>query len=541
MRKLVGRAGDWLEDRTGLRSAISGFFLEKIPVSAGWPQVFGSVALFLFLIQAFTGILLALNYAATPVDAYSSVHYIQTKVAGGRMVRGLHHWGASAMIIVVCMHMAQVFIFRAYRKPREATWIAGVFLLLITFTFGLTGYLLPWDNKAFWGTMVTTRIVSGVPLAGDVVARLLGAADGIGVVTFSRFYALHTLVLPVSATALIVFHVYLVRRHGVTPAPSETEITQRFYPGQLFRDVIAIFAAFVGLFLAAAFLDVPLERMADPTDTAYVPRPEWYFLFLFQLLKVFPGRLELIGTVVLPTLTILLLILLPFLPHPRINWLGPRLQAGLLVVLGLAVWGGLTGAAWFGTPHSSGQSGAVLNPGVSGRMAPEKVAGVGYFRSLQCVSCHNLVSGSPKPGPDLGLIGLRHTKEWITKHIDDSSPRSSMAGSAHREVEQAKIDAIVLLLSNPDPESISKLNDASPRYIDGAQIYVEKACGSCHQVNGEGGSMGPSLNGLGNRRNADWVRLHFVAPRRLSPGSIMPPYHFQRSEEAGLVAYLLSL
>jgi ubiquinol-cytochrome c reductase cytochrome b subunit len=445
------------------------------------------------------------------------------------------------MIIVVCLHLAQVFIFRAYKKPREATWIAGVFLLLVTFSFGLTGYLLPWDNRAFWGTMVTTRIVSGVPLVGDMVARLLGAADGIGVVTFSRFYALHTLVLPVVAIALIAFHVYLVRRHGVAPAPSETEITQSFYPAQLFRDVMAIFVAFVCLFLAAAFLDVPLERMADPTDTAYVPRPEWYFLFLFELLKVFPGRLELIGTVVLPTLAILLLILVPFLPHPRISWLQPRLQGSVLVVLVLAVWSGLTGAAWFGTPHSSGKSGVTPSLSITGRMAPEKVAGVGYFRSLQCVSCHNLVSGAPKRGPNLGLIGLQHTKEWITKHIDDNSPRDSTTGSAPHELEHTQVDAVVLLLSNPDPDSLSMLIDASPHYIAGAQIYVEKACGSCHQVSGEGGSIGPSLNGLVNRRNADWIKLHFVAPRRLSPGSIMPPYRFQQSEEGVLVAYLLSL
>jgi ubiquinol-cytochrome c reductase cytochrome b subunit len=524
-----------------VRSAIAGFLFERIPASSGWAQVFGSVALFLFLTQAFTGVLLSLNYAATPVDAYSSVQYIQTKVANGRMVRGLHHWGASAMIVVVCLHMAQVFIYSAYKKPREATWIAGVFLLLITFTFGLTGYLLPWDNRALWGTIVTTRIVAGVPLAGDILTRLLGATDGVGVVTFSRFYAFHTMVLPALAISLIAFHVYLVRRHGVAPSPSENEITQRFYPTQLFRDVVAIFVAFACLFLASEFLEVPLERMADPTDTTYVPRPEWYFLFLFQLLKVFPGRLELIGTVVLPTLTLLLLILLPFLPQPRMLWLRPRLQASVLVLAGMAVWAGLTSAALSGTQQPPGRSGDSRSLSVSAGVMPEKVAGLGYFRSLQCASCHNFVSGTPKKGPDLGLAGLQHTKEWITKHIVDLSPTPLVAGTAPRGVEQSKVDSIVLLLSSPDPATVQKLTDASPRDIAGAQIYVEKACGICHKVNGEGGSIGPSLNGLVNRRNPDWIKAHFVAPRRLSPGSIMPPYRFQRSEEEVLIDYLLSL
>ncbi len=143
-------------DRGG--SAIRHFFLEEIPASTSWPQVFGSVALFLFLVQALTGTLLGLNYAASPGDAYDSVIYIMREVPGGRMIRGLHHWGASMMVIVVAAHAAQVFIYAAYKKPREVTWISGVLLFLLVMSFGLTGYLLPWDNRAYWGTVVTTQI-----------------------------------------------------------------------------------------------------------------------------------------------------------------------------------------------------------------------------------------------------------------------------------------------------------------------------------------------------------------------------------------------
>ena len=350
MRGLISQFAAWIEHRTGLQTAIAAFFLEDIPASAGWPEVFGSVAVFLFLIQGLTGVLLSLNYAPTPGDAYTSVTYIAQQVAGGRMVRGLHHWGASLMVIVVFLHMAQVFIFGAFKRPREATWIAGVVLLLLTLAFGLTGYLLPWDNKAYWGTMVTTQIAAGLPVAGPLLTRLMGAANGLGAITFSRFYTLHTLLLPAATAGLIVIHVYLVRRHGVAPRQF-TEGRQKFYPKQVFRDLCAVFIAFLCLFLAACFLNVPLERMADPTDTAYVPRPEWYFLFLFQLLKVFPGRLELIGTLVLPSLAILLLILLPFLHRTHDKILNGRIQSACVAALVFSVWLGLTSAAGWTAPH----------------------------------------------------------------------------------------------------------------------------------------------------------------------------------------------
>ena len=180
MKRQVESLAAWLEDRTGLPGAVAHFLDEKIPASGGWHQVFGSVAMFLFLTQAFTGILLAFNYAPTPGEAYNSLRYILTEVAGGRLIRGLHHWGASMMIVVVVLHMLQVFVFGAYKKPRETTWMLGVVLLLLTLTYGLTGYLLPWDNRAYWGTVVTTKIAASAPIAGPYVTRLLGAASGVG-------------------------------------------------------------------------------------------------------------------------------------------------------------------------------------------------------------------------------------------------------------------------------------------------------------------------------------------------------------------------
>src|SRR5205809_5154407 len=348
---MIPRTLEWLEERTGLPSAVAHFMNEEVPASAGWHQVFGSVALFCFLVQVFTGILLAMNYAPTPGEAYNSVKYIATELTGGRMIRGLHHWGASMMIVVVVLHMIQTFLWGAYKKPREATWIAGVFLLLLTFAYGLTGYLLPWDNRAYWGTVVTTQIAAKAPVMGPYLSRFLGGAGEIGVVTFARFYGMHVLLLPPVTSLLIVLHVYLVRKHGVAPAPEDEALPpKKFYPEQVFKDTVAVFIAFVILFAMAVLVHIPLERIADPTDTTYIPRPEWYFLFLFQILKVFKGPLEVFGSVVLPGLAILGLLLVPFIDRGQMMKVSKRTVAIAFACLAALGWTGLTIAAIATTP-----------------------------------------------------------------------------------------------------------------------------------------------------------------------------------------------
>src|SRR5271167_2026343 len=346
MRKFLGEFNDWVDHRTGLPTALRTFLYEDIPASSGWHQVFGSVAIFLFLVQAFTGALLAFNYAPTPGDAYSSLRYILTEVTAGRLMRGLHHWGASMLIVVVVLHMVQVFLYGGYKKPREATWMVGVVLLLMTLAYGLTGYLLPWDNRAYWGTVVTTRIAGSAPVLGPYLTRLLGGGGAVGVVTFARFYGMHVLLLPPATLLLIALHVFLVRKHGVAPAPGDEVLPKKkFFPAQVFKDTVAIFIAFAILYTLALVARVPLEQLADPTDTTYVPRPEWYFLFLFQTLKLFPGKLEAVGAVLLPGVGLLILVLLPFLDrgperHPldRLGW----------TALGLLGLGGISYLTWAG-------------------------------------------------------------------------------------------------------------------------------------------------------------------------------------------------
>src|SRR5258708_11798344 len=328
-RKII----DWLEHRTGIQSIVRDFLYEEIPASSGWHQIIGAMAMFFFMVQVVTGILLAINYAPTPGDAYNSLKYIMNELTAGSFIRGLHHWGASMMIVIVVAHMLQVFLYGAYKKPREATWMLGVVLLLITVAFGLTGYLLPWDNRAYWGTVVTTQIAASAPVAGPYLTRLLGGEGSIGVVTFARFYATHVLLLPPLTMLLIGIHLYLVRKHGVSANPDDTAPKKRFFPEQVFKDTVAVFIGFIVLVLLAALAKLPLEKIADPTDTSYIPRPEWYFLFLFQVLKFFNGSLEVIGAVILPGLAVLALFLVPFLDR------GPALRLAKRTIA-IGVWRG---------------------------------------------------------------------------------------------------------------------------------------------------------------------------------------------------------
>ena len=277
----------------------------------------GSLAMFLLLLQAATGAFLALYYSPSPEHAHNAVTYISEEVPFGSFVRGLHHWGASAMVIIVFLHLLRVVLYSSYKAPRELTWIVGVLLLLVVLGFGFTGYLLPWDEKAYWATVVGVEIASTAPILGDFVAKVLRGGTEIGAVTLSRFYALHTIWLPWLAFGLVGVHLFFVRYYGSsgTPqnTPEETKMGKPFYPDQVFEDVVGMLILFVALAAAALFMSVPLEDVADPTNASYDPRPEWYFLFLFQLLKYFQGPLEIVGTFVIPTVGMVLLLFLPFL------------------------------------------------------------------------------------------------------------------------------------------------------------------------------------------------------------------------------------
>ncbi len=536
MRKVSNQAREWIDHRTGIESAIRHFLYEDIPASSGWHQVFGSVAMFLFLIQVFTGALLAINYAPTPGEAYSSLKYILTEVTNGRLIRGLHHWGASMMIVVVVLHMVQVFLYGSYKKPREATWLAGVVLLMLTMAYGLTGYLLPWDNRAYWGTIVVTQIAAGVPVMGPYLSRLLGSAGDVGVVTFARFYGLHVMMLPPATAFMIVAHIYLVRKHGVAPVPGDEERpSKKFYPRQAFLDTVAVFTAFIILYMLALIVKLPLERMADPSDTAYIPRPEWYFMFLFQLLKYFNGPLEVIGTVLLPGLAVLVLILVPFLDRGPLVKITRRTFAFGCVLLAGIGWGALTLAAVRSTPPPNAASQIDFAGDTEWlQLPPADLAAVSYFRNGNCESCHRVGDGKPKAGPELNGIPTKRTKDWLVEHFQ----KASKTPLPLKDSQLSQLAVFFTKMSPRDAQAISTTPDFA---ADGAALFQANHCNACHQVNGVGMKAGPVLNGLAARRTEAWVQENFLNPQKMAPGTIMPAYHFKPDEMRNMIAYLFTL
>jgi quinol-cytochrome oxidoreductase complex cytochrome b subunit len=216
--KMIAKIANWLDERVHWRQVWDAIFLRKVP-KVNWLYTLGSATLFVALNQAITGILLTLYYVPTPDHAYDSVQYITTQLPAGWLIRGLHHWGASVMVVLVILHMLRVIIHGAYKYPREVTWLTGVVLQLLVIGFGFTGYLLPWDQKAYWATTVGTRIAGVAPLVGDWILRIMRGGNDLSAVTLARFFGTHVWVLPAGLMLLLGIHLYLVIRNGISAVP----------------------------------------------------------------------------------------------------------------------------------------------------------------------------------------------------------------------------------------------------------------------------------------------------------------------------------
>jgi quinol-cytochrome oxidoreductase complex cytochrome b subunit len=222
MTTRTARVLDWLDERMGLLVIWNTVFDRKVP-KVNWWYTLGSATLFVAIMQAATGIFLSVYYVPTPEEAYSSIEYIMNDVAFGWLVRGMHHWGATLMVILVFLHMLRVFFYAAYKYPREVTWITGVFLLLVTLGLGFTGYLLPWNQRSYWATAVGSSIAATVPLIGEFLMRVVRGGDDLTFLTLSRFYGVHIWFLPAALFSLIGVHLYLVVRNGISWVPKRGE------------------------------------------------------------------------------------------------------------------------------------------------------------------------------------------------------------------------------------------------------------------------------------------------------------------------------
>jgi cytochrome b6 len=302
----LGAAFTWLGDRLGWEGVSHVAAKKTVPVHRYTIYYYlGGMALFLFSVQVATGILLLLYYRPSAAEAFESVQYIMAEVPFGWLIRSIHSWGANLFVGVVVLHMVSVFFLKAYRQPREMTWITGALLLFLTLGFGFSGYLLPWNTISFFATRVGTDVPATIPWIGPLLSRILRGGSEVTGATLSRFYGIHVAILPAITTALLGLHVLLVQRHGMSLPPSVERQgargSLRFFPDFLMRDAVGWLAAVGMLAALAAFFPWELGKKADPFAPAPAGiRPEWYFLAMFQALKYLPATIlgvsgELVG------------------------------------------------------------------------------------------------------------------------------------------------------------------------------------------------------------------------------------------------------
>lgn len=306
---------DWLESRTGLVSATKDFLTEDVPGGASYWYVFGSATLIVLAIQIITGIILTFYYSPSGLTAWESTLFIYQHVFLGSFLISLHSWGASAMIVLMSMHLLQVLLFGAYKKPREIQWIVGVLLFFIVLSMGLTGYLLPWDLNAYFATQVAINIAASVPIIGPFIYHFLSDGSTLGTLTIARFYGLHIWATPALIVALVGLHLFIFKHNGSAgPASDQPPTTYgRFYPNQIFMETMTAFIIVAIIVALAIVLPTPLLAKADPNNAQFIPAPAWYFYALYGLLRMFPQNLSLVPTVILPGVFTMVLLLLPWL------------------------------------------------------------------------------------------------------------------------------------------------------------------------------------------------------------------------------------
>jgi ubiquinol-cytochrome c reductase cytochrome b subunit len=467
----------WLDRRTGLDSLLHHALDEPIPGGAKIAYVFGSGLLFLFLSQIVTGVFLAMYYVPSADHAHTTVAYITKEVTGGSFLRSIHAYGSSAIIIVLFLHLIQTFFYGSYKGRRELVWVAGCVLLVLMLGMAFTGYLLPWDQKAYFATTVGTNILSEVPLVGNALKRLLRGGTEMGTLTLSRFFVLHVFLIPACIFALVAVHVYSFRKAGAAGPATENPISPRlpaetFYPKQVVMDMGFAMLIIVALGVLAYAWPAELGPKADPSETQFLPRPEWYYIPVFQYLKYWHGSNAVLGILVIPGILGLLLVGLPFFDRSleRRPWKRP-ISVGLFTVILLGL-GGLGFAS-----HRED----MRNPGVAAQLKTQHEDTVQFMKA--------------KFEPEL-------------------SGGSLVSQNAALE---------------------------NPEATKGKAIFERESCNACHGDNGIGTAAAPKLLGIGSKFDSGRLGELLHSPTDKMTAGGMPPVQLKDDDMKALIAYLQSL
>jgi len=477
--RLIDRVGAWLDQRLKLGAAIRETAEHSVPRdTASWLYVFGSAALTVFLLQIVTGILLALIYVPSAGEAWNSLQVLNHSISLGWFIRALHGWGSNFMIAIVLVHMTQVFLFGAYKYPRELTWIIGVLLLFAVLGMGFTGEVMRFDQDAYWGLGIGASIVSRVPLIGPWLVTLLLGGPIIAGATLSRFFALHVFVIPGLLIAFVGLHVLLVLKLGINewPMPGRIvrratylqeyhELTQRqgapFVPYAVWKDIM--FSGVILLSIAAcAFLFGPFGpgRQPDPANIQTAPRPDFFFLWLYAVLSFLPPAAETPLLLIGPVLAIIVLVGLPFFAgEGEKSW--RRRPVAVLTVLLTAVTLGAFTKLGEHTPWSpvmnAWSSEPIPSRYLKGRSALER-RGALVLQAKQCRNCHSLEGIGGRRGPPLDSVAVHLTQDQLIRQVIQGGGNMPAYG---KNLSPAETTALVAFLATLYPAGQGPARDAS--------------------------------------------------------------------------------
>jgi ubiquinol-cytochrome c reductase cytochrome b subunit len=474
MKRWLCAVGEWFDARLRVRATLLPMMRHPIPREAagpmGWWYVFGSASMTLLFLQILTGIGLALVYVPAADKAYDSLLALNEDVTLGWFLRALHYYAGSGMVVLVLLHMTQVFLHGAYKYPRELTWVLGVFLLLCTLGMFFTGQVLRWDPDAYWGLAVGGSMAGRVPVIGPWSVRQLLGGPVIGGDSLSRFFALHVFVIPGALLFFLAVHLWLVLKCGVSapPVPGqvvdpktyEEEYEKKLKTGVPFlgeammKDALfSALAAIVVVVLAAVLGPKGPTGPPDPTLAGANPRPEWPFLWLFALLSMSPPASETFIILVFPAILIGVLFLVPFVSNRGERAPSRRPVAVLAVVviytvLGVLTYQGVT-SPW--SPQMTAWSGDPVPEDLVRSSSPLRLQGALVFQNKSCRNCHALEGSGGRRGPDLTAVGTRLTRDQLIDQVSNGTPGGGNMPAYGKQISPAQMTALVEFLENLRP------------------------------------------------------------------------------------------
>jgi ubiquinol-cytochrome c reductase cytochrome b subunit len=572
---------DWIDERTGLIKTGAEFLHEEIPGGTRFSYTLGSACMFLLTMQIVTGIWQLFYYVPTVDYAYSSLNYLRLQVPFGWLIHGIHYWGGTLFTIIVGLHCLRVFIWGSYKKPRELVWLIGIVLIILTAMFMFTGPVLPWDKDGFFAGQVGIGIAGSVPIVGPLTQAILQGANKMGQMALLRMYVLHVAILPGAIALFVMLHLIAFRKYGESGPWDEKKrkAVGYFWPEQIFKDVLVTFLIFLLLVYLSAFFPAPFSGLADPADTLVSPKPAWTFLFLYQILKFFPGPLEPLGTAGVPLMIILLFASLPFVDKsPEKN----PFKRGFVILSGFAFVGIVLYLTWLGYIYKSDAELSQMEPAASRVINPDdnekeklsklyaamveanadkQATGEKLFKTLGCTECHTVTgTASNKQGPDLLMAkGNNRTRDWMYTQIiapQAHNPKTIMppyAQLSHRNINLL-IDYLDGLLPKamppapaPPPQTAAGVGQnkaASVKY--GEQLYNSQGCIQCHTIQGRtGNKTGPDLIMAikKDKPSKDWLKVQLTAPREHNPLSVMPSFEGRLNNDQmnAMIEFLMSL